>query len=73
MEKLDISKKFFLRISLDRNEGCPVISYSKHGSMNYAYMSKYYPDDVHTVSVDYLYGLSMTQLLHVAGDLGIES
>jgi succinyl-CoA synthetase beta subunit len=60
IEKLEIQKQFFLQITLDRNLGCPVIKFSKHGNMNYAYMNKFYPDDIHEVHVDYLQGLSMT-------------
>ena len=72
MEELKISSQFFVQIVLSRNKGCPEIIYSKHGGLNYETILKNFPDDIHSIYVDYSKGLEMSQLLMAASHLEIE-
>ena len=73
MEMLNTTKKFSVKISLDRTESCPVIQYIDLGSG--IPKSKVYNEQAHLIKeikIDYLKNIRMDQLMQVAVDLGIE-
>jgi succinyl-CoA synthetase beta subunit len=73
MEKLEISKKFYVQLSLDQQESCPVIKYANLGSgIPFSKILLHHPHLIKTVKIDYLNNVSMEQLMDVAVDLGIE-
>lgn len=69
LEKLEYSRQFLIQISLDRNKCKPVIKYMKKSKEK----EEINQNDMGIIEVDFLKGLSIPQLLGVAGDLGIDS
>ena len=69
--KIEYKHQFFIGISLDRNESCPVIKFSEHGNLPYEEIMRRYPEDVHSIFVDLNKGIDMKLLLSVADTLGI--
>ena len=70
---MDTKHKFFIQVSLDRNKGCPVIKFSKHGGKPYTEQIRDYIDDMHYIYVDYKKGIIMSELLKVADLLQVSS
>ena len=68
---IDKKHEFFIGIALDRDRGCPVIKYSKHGYMPYQQIMKQFPEDMHCIYIDLQEGIDMKVLLNVAEELGI--
>jgi succinyl-CoA synthetase beta subunit len=73
MEKLETQKKIYLKINLDREHNCPIITYANLGDWKHSKIIAERPHEIKTIKVDFLKNLRMDELLNIAVDLGIEN
>lgn len=72
VQKLNISKEFYLSLTLDRKAGCPVFIYSTAGGMAIEDVAKSNPEQIFKIQVDTSQGLDIDQLLKASVNLGLE-
>ncbi|CDW84123.1 succinate-ligase [Stylonychia lemnae] len=72
VEKLSISKEYYLSLTLDRKAGKPVFIYSKAGGMNIEDVAHNTPDQIFKIHVDINQGLNIDDLLQAAKNLDLE-
>lgn len=71
VEKLEISKEFYLSITLDRKAGKPVFIYSSAGGMNIEEVAEKHPEQIFKLHVDVSKDLDIDQLLQAAKNLDL--
>ena len=72
VEKLEIDKEFYLSLTLDRNQGCPVFICSASGGMKIEEVAIKNPEKIFRIPVDIIKGLDIEQLLDVVNKLELE-
>ena len=70
-EKLDIETEIYLQIKLDSKTQQPVIIYSRHGGMSLERIMRLHPRELYILNVDFIKGLSFSELMKVSRNLGI--
>lgn len=59
VQKINISKEFYLSLTLDRKAGCPVFIYSPAGGMAIEDVAKTNPEQIFKIQVDTSQGLDI--------------
>jgi succinyl-CoA synthetase beta subunit len=62
LEELNIDKEFFVSISADRKESCPVITFSEWGGLRYQEALEKAPEKIHKIFVDVMEGVDVNML-----------
>jgi succinyl-CoA synthetase beta subunit len=62
VEKIPISKEFYLSITLDRKAGCPVFIYSPEGGMSIEDVAHSNPEKIFKINIDSKNGLDVKSL-----------
>lgn len=70
-EKLDIETEIYLQIKLDSKTQQPVIIYSRHGGMSLERIMRLHPRELYILNVDFIKGLTFSELMKVSRNLGI--
>ena len=71
VEKLQIDKEYYLSVTLDRKQGCPVFIYSPAGGMSIEDVAKNNPEKIFKLPIDIKKELDVEMLFEVAKNLGI--
>lgn len=71
-ELLDIEQEFYLGISLDNGQGCPVVLVSARGGMDIEALAKNEPEAIHKLALDPTFLPSLYELSDLGRKLGLK-
>ena len=72
VQKIGIQKEFYLSLTLDRKQGCPVFIYSPAGGMSIEDVAEKEPEKIFKIPVHPQNGLDIDDLLKAATNLGCD-